>query len=79
MLSREILEAEVDPYLQHVFLDNADRSFNNMPIIHYAADGFEKPGVTLLFGGNHGDKHCPISCTVNLSSPQVRKQKKELG
>lgn len=50
-----------------------------MPSIDYVADGFSKPGVTILIGGDHGDHHCPISCKINLSSPEDRKQKKNLG
>jgi hypothetical protein len=60
-LSKEI-DAEVDLYLHHYFLDNSDRTFNNIPIIDYAVDGFDRPGVTVLFGGDHEYKHCPISC-----------------
>ena len=35
--------------------------------------------MTVLFGGDHGDNHCPISCKINLSSPAIRKQKKQLS
>jgi hypothetical protein len=76
-LSSEI-EAEVDLYLQHLFLQG-DKTYNSIPSINYIADGFDKPGVTILFGGDHGDKHCPISCKINLSPPQVRKEMKVLG
>ena len=47
--------------------------------IDYVADGFDTPGVTVLFGGDHGDKNCPISCKINLSPPTVRKEKKNLS
>ena len=85
-LSKEI-EAEVDLHFQHLFCgDNKSHSDNNnkpeiknIPSLDYVADGFEKPGITVLFGGDHGDKHCPISCKINLSSPTIRKQKQNLG
>jgi hypothetical protein len=75
-LSKEI-ESEVDLYLHHYFLENDDRK--RIPIIDYRADGFDRPGVTVLFGGDHGDQHCPISCKLNLTAPQVRKDKNILG
>lgn len=78
-LSSEI-EAEVDLYLQHRFVENNNiNNSNSIPTIDYIAGGFAKPGVTVLFGGDHGDKHCPISCKINLSPPSVRKQKQQLG
>lgn len=85
-LSKEI-EAEVDLHFQHLFSgDNKSHCNNNnkpeiknIPSLDYVADGFEKPGITVLFGGDHGDKHCPISCKINLSSPTIRKQKQNLG
>jgi hypothetical protein len=77
-LSNEI-EAEVDLYLQHLFLLDANNQLNEIPILDYVADGFARPGVTVLFGGDHGDKHCPISCKINLSPPTVRKDKRQLS
>jgi hypothetical protein len=79
-LGKEI-EAEVDLYLRHRFLLSQEDNNNNtsVPTIDYAADGFDKPGVTVLFGGDHGDKHCPISCKINFSSPQERKDKQLLS
>jgi hypothetical protein len=75
-LAHEI-EAEVDLYLMHLFLEAPD--LTSPPVLNYQAGGFEKEGITVLFGGDHGDKHCPISCKLNLSSPYVRKEKKQLG
>jgi hypothetical protein len=81
-LEKEI-EAEVDLYLQHrLSLDTTEDNNNNnlsIPCIDYAADGFERAGIVVLFGGDHGDKHCPISVKLNLSSPEGRKQKKQLS
>ena len=83
-MAKEI-EAEVNLYLQHLFFIDTTTGSNNLfldgapPILDYAGEGFEKPGVTLLFGGNHGDKHCPISCKINLSSPAVWKHKEQLS
>jgi hypothetical protein len=46
----------------------------NRAVLDYNGGGFDKPGVTVLFGGDHGGKHCPISFNkINLSSPQQRK------
>jgi hypothetical protein len=81
-LSSEI-EAEVDLYLQHLFvLDSTDQQYKNesdFPLLDYVGDGFPNPGMTVLFGGDHGDKNCPISCKINLSPPTIRKQKKQLS
>ena len=35
--------------------------------------------MVVLFGGDHGDQNCPISCKINLASPLVRKEKQLLG
>jgi hypothetical protein len=80
-LSKEI-EAEVDLYLQHLFFvapPEPNNPLHEIPKLDYVADGFASPGVTVLFGGDHGDKHCPISCKINLASPTIRKQKQQLG
>jgi hypothetical protein len=71
------IEAEVDLYLQHLYLEkkSTNSSYQSPPLIDYAASGFNKPGVTVLFGGDHGDQHCPISCKINMSSPQERKKR----
>ena len=58
-LSSEI-EAEVDLYFMHLFL-SSDKTLDTMPVLDYVAGGFDKPGITVLFGGDHGDKNCPIS------------------
>ena len=73
------IEAEVDLYIRHLFLLDMDNELNAIPLLDYVADGFDRPGVTVLFGGDHGDKHCPISCKINLSSPTVRKEKRQLS
>jgi hypothetical protein len=78
-LSSEI-KAEVDLYLQHLFQEaNANNPLDNIPVLDYVGDGFVNPGVTVLFGGDHGDKHCPISCKISLSPPSIRKEKKQLS
>jgi hypothetical protein len=64
------IEAEVDI---HLMLAETE-SIESIPTIDYMADGFSQPGITVLIGGDHGDKNCPISAKLNLSSPQVRKQ-----
>jgi hypothetical protein len=71
------VEAEVDLYRRHILLEHPDST--TIPVIDYKADGFDKAGITILFGGDHGDKHCPISCKLNLSPPIVRKEKKQLS
>lgn len=75
-LSNEI-EAEVDLYLAHYFLQR-ETSFS-IPLIDYRADGFATAGVTVLIGGDHGDKNCPISAKINLASPAERKRRNELN
>jgi hypothetical protein len=72
------IEAEIDLYLQHLFLQNKEDSYT-LPCLDYDSNGFNKKGLTILFGGDHGDGHCPISCKLNLSSPEERKQRQELG
>jgi hypothetical protein len=78
-LLREI-EAEIDIYLCMLFLKESVPDSNaTIPTIDYNADGFDKPGITILIGGDHGDGHCPITAKLNLSSPAERKEKKDLG
>jgi hypothetical protein len=43
------------------------------------AHGFDKAGITVLFGGDHGGGHCPISIKLNLTSLQERKAHNDLG
>jgi hypothetical protein len=76
-LAHEV-EAEVDLYLMHLFMESGN-TYDAMPILDYIAGGFDKPGITVLFGGDHGNKNCPISCKLNLSPPAVRKKKKLLS
>jgi hypothetical protein len=79
-LEKEI-EAEVDLYLRHLLVATEENNNNNavIPCIDYKADGFDNAGITVLFGGDHGDKHCPISVKLNLSSPEERKHKDQLS
>jgi hypothetical protein len=80
-LSNEI-EVEADLYLHHLFLENKNNNdcpFPIPPCLDYDTNGFEKKGVTVLFGGDHGDHHCPISVKLNLCPPEERKRRKELG
>jgi hypothetical protein len=74
-LANEI-EAEVDLYIQHRFMDVDSKV---PPVLDYIGNGFEKAGITVLFGGDHGDKNCPISCKLNLADPQQRKTIGNLG
>jgi hypothetical protein len=77
-LSNEI-EVEVDLYIQHLFLKHKDDSSYTMPCLDYDSNNFARKGTTVLFGGDHGNKHCPISCKLNLSPPEERKTRKELS
>jgi hypothetical protein len=68
------IEAEVDLYFHNLFHGNTNNPpplYADIPVLDYAGDGFVSPGVTVLFGGDHGNKHCPISCKINLSPPTV--------
>jgi hypothetical protein len=76
-LANEI-EVETDLYLQHLVLQNKDNSSFILPCLDYA-NGFDTKGVTVLFGGDHGDNHCPINCKLNLSPPEERKKRQDLG
>jgi hypothetical protein len=51
----------------------------HIPSLDHKADGFNAEGVTILIGGDHGDKNCPISVKLNLSSPIECKRKCMLG
>jgi hypothetical protein len=75
-LSKEI-EAEIDMYLQHVLATST--GIGPFPTLDYDAPGFGERGITILFGGDHGNGSCPISCKLNLCSPSERKQKGLLG
>jgi hypothetical protein len=77
-LSNEI-EAEIDLYLHHLLVESTIAEVFSFESLDYDTPGFDKKGITVLFGGDHGDGHCPISCKINLSSPSVRKEKKALA
>jgi hypothetical protein len=68
------IEVETNLYLQHLFEKNKENVAFNMPCLDYDSNGFNKKGVTVLFGGDHGDQHCPISFKINLSTPEERKE-----
>jgi hypothetical protein len=67
----------VDLYLQYLFATGKSKQM--MPSLDYVAGGFSRPGVTVLFGGDHGDKNCPISYKINLASPHERKRLNDLS
>lgn len=47
-------------------------------MVHLA--GFtNKPGIVVLFGGDHGKGSCPCCIKLNLTSPQERKARNELN
>jgi len=49
-------------------------------LLDHLAPGFEtSPGVTVLFGGDHGAGSCPCSLKINFSSPQERKERGDLS
>jgi hypothetical protein len=66
-------------HLQQLFLKDTNSILDQIQVLDYVGDGLERPGVTVLFDGDHGDKHCPISCKIHLSSPTVRKEKERLS
>jgi hypothetical protein len=35
-----------------------------MPVLDYAAGGFDKACITVLFVGDYGNKHCPIAVSL---------------
>lgn len=81
ILSKEI-EAEVDLYIRHLFFEqkkDGNNGGDDIPSLDYLGAGSPQAGVTVLFGGDHGDKNFPISCKLNLSPPILRKEKKNLG
>jgi hypothetical protein len=73
------LEVETDLYLQHLALQSKGTDAFTLPLLDYDSNGFDNKGVTVLFGGDHGDHHCPISCKINFSTPEERKQRDDLG
>jgi hypothetical protein len=72
------IEAEVDMYLSSVFKVD-DNASPIIPAIDYKAHGFDTKGVTVLIGGDHGDKNCPISMKIQFTSPQERKRLRHLS
>ena len=72
--------AEIDLFYHKLFLEKPDDPFIIMPPIDYRAPGFtDKPGMIVLFGGDHGAGACPCSLKLNFSSPQERKSRGELN
>ena len=70
------LTAEVDLHLQHLFEVNAD--LHQIPCIDYTTP-CDTAGITILYGGDHGDTSCPISAKINFTSPATRKKKNDIG
>ena len=70
--------AEIDLIHHSAFLENPDmRTFSPLG---YRAPGFaDKPGIVVLFGGDHGAGACPCSVKLNFSSPQARKERGQLN
>ena len=70
--------AEVDIVVSAIFHDKPD--LMAPPSLDYKAPGFEEePGITVLFGGDHGAGACPISLKINFSSPQEREERNKLN
>ena len=72
--------AEVDLVMSAIFLEKSEKHSPTQPtLLDYRAPGFEdKPGITVLFGGDHGAGACPCSLKIN-SSPADRKARGKLN
>jgi hypothetical protein len=75
-LASQVL-AEIELFIRHYFLANAD--VTDIPSLDYEQPGCVGGGLVVLFGGDHGDKACPISVKLNLQSPKVRKELRQLN
>jgi len=70
--------SEIDLFLFSMFLDKP--GMMTVPPIDYCAPGFtDKPGIVVLFGGDHGKGACPCCVKLNLTSPQERKERNDLN
>jgi len=70
--------SEIDMLCHGMFLDKLDMTA--VPSLDCGAPGFpDKPGVVVLFGGDHGAGNCPCSMKLNFSSPQQRKERGKLN
>jgi len=58
-----LLEVAAEAYLalQSMFLEKPNTT--TVPILDYGAPGFDsaRPGIVVLFGGDHGASACPCS------------------
>ena len=72
--------AEIDLHIQHkLTMNNSNANHSIEMVIDYMSPGFDSKGIAILFGGDHGDKSCPMSVKMNLASPQQRKEKGKLN
>jgi len=70
------IASEIDLHLQCLF--DIEQQVT-VPTIDYIAPGFVDKGVVILFGGDHGDKSCPISAKINFMSPEERKKQNTIN
>jgi len=72
--------AEIDLLYHRVFLEKLNSNAVTCDPFDCGAPGFtNKPGIIVLFGGDHGQGACLCSMKLNFSSPQQRKERKELN
>jgi len=71
---------EVASEIDLLFDTNNPASPPSKALIAAHLTGFaDKPGIVVLFGGDHGAGNCPCSLKLNFSSPQARKERGELN
>jgi len=72
--------AEIDLVLASLFLEKPEDN-NTLRVLDYRAPDFDdnRPGIVVLFGGDHGAGACPCSMKLNFSSPEKRKERGELN
>lgn len=69
--------AEVNLHIAKHFIE--DPHSQVIPTLDYKAHGFKRPGVTVLLGGDHGDKKLSNKRQLNLTSPEHRKHDGDLN
>ena len=69
--------SEIDLCFHSMFVEEPNMVIKSLD--YYAPGFIDKPGIIVLFGGDHGAGACPCSMKLNFSSPQQRKERGELN
>jgi hypothetical protein len=66
--------SEIEMHHRHLLMEG-----NDVSSLDYQPKGLNCAGINVLFGGDHGDKYFRMFCRLQLTSPELRKQKGDMS